>query len=641
LWVDKAAILAMLDTPGLVLKRLMRARTSGAGSPALTTAEPAVGQGQPDASPEHLGGALVAPATGDGEPAAVPAATAVVDGEPATVSAATVVPATEAHAEATEAHADDGEPPTEDGEPAPAPAEATESPTEDGEPPPPAGEATEPPTEDGEPPPPAGEATETPTEDGEPAPPGDESATVQPSRLRRRLTLLVLSLMVCSPASLAFAEPVGPMYAYVPPPPAVPNCHARRVRCGTVERLAASNRAAVRAKLRPGAILGAATQGMRELLGFGDPHNPLRFDPNSGLWGGYTSYHTSDANPDWWQSALATWTLVRYLEATGSADPAYQDVLDRIFELNVSRPRGPRAPGKFANEYMDDTGWWALAWTEAARYELNVRGDSALAARYLHIAEWDENYIARAPRSCGGIVWQLSYPADTISTAEFAALSAELYAIRRARGPFHDTAKAARWLHLARWALVYMRSRNLVSLRTGTVRDGLTRGCRPVSGALTYTEGEVADAYIQMGAALHDKAYFADARRFLEYTMWAGSGMSRDHVLQEYCESRRQMCHGLRQFDVSSFKGIFVQAVADYDLATRTHLYRAWLQVQAAAILSRAVSNGTRRTSCATPHLCQFGLYWSRDVAPASARVGVSLASQTSALQALTAALDG
>ena len=418
------------------------------------------------------------------------------------------------------------------------------------------------------------------------------------------------------------------------------SCHQPAAHCGPLQRRAASNRAAARAKLPAGAILKGATQGMRELLGFGDADNPLRWDPNSGLWGGYSSYATSTRRPAWWQSAVAIWTLVRYLDATGSTDPAYQDVLDRTFELNVVKP-GSRAPVNFANEYMDDTGWWALAWTEAARYELNVRGDSDLAARYLAVAEWDANYIARAPRSCGGIVWQIGYPSDTISTAEFAALSAELYAFRRAPGPFHDDALAARWLSQARWALVFMWSKHLVNRSAGSVRDGLTRACRPTGGALTYTEGEVADAYIQMGAALHDNWYFAKARTFLNYTMSSRSGMSRAHVLQEYCESRKSMCHSLRQFDVSSFKGIFAQAVADYDLATHTRTYRPWLQTQAAAILTHAVSDGAHRTSCKTPHGCQFGLYWSRLVAPDKAPVPISLASQTSALQALTAALAG
>jgi glycosyl hydrolase family 76 len=473
-----------------------------------------------------------------------------------------------------------------------------------------------------------------------PEPRARRFAAVWSGPLRRRLALLAVSLIACFPPGLALADAAGPMEIYVPPPPPVASCHQPAAHCGPLQRRAASNRAAVRAKLPAGAILKGATQGMRELLGFGDTDNPLRWDPNSGLWGGYSSYATSTKRPAWWQSAVAIWTLVRYLEATGSTDPAYQDVLDRTFELNVVKP-GSRAPVNFANEYMDDTGWWALAWTEAARYELNVRGDVTLASRYLTVAEWDADYIDRAPRSCGGIVWQIGYPSDTISIAEYAALSAQLYRVRHAPGPFHDAAKAARWMHEARWALIYLRTHHLANLRSGSVRDGLTRACRPTGGPLTYTEGEVADAYIQTGLALHKKSYFATARRFLAYTMWGGSGMSRAHVLQEYCEARASMCHSLRQFDVSSFKGIFVQAVADYDLATHTGTYRPWLQTQAGAILTHAVSNGTYRTYCKTPHGCQFGLYWSRYVAPDSAPVKVSLASQTSALQALTAALAG
>lgn len=465
--------------------------------------------------------------------------------------------------------------------------------------------------------------------------------TILPSPLRRRLALLVVSAIACCQVGLAVAAPdAGPARIELPPPAPVASCHTPRVRCEPVQRRATSNRAAALAKLPAGPTLNAARRGMRELLGFGDSNNPLRWDPNTGLWGGYTSYATS-SQPAWWQSAIATWTLLRYLETTGSTEPAYQDVLDRTFELNVSKP-GSRAPINFANQYMDDTGWWGLVWTEAARYELNIRGDTKLAARYLAVAEWDANHISRAPRSCGGIAWKIGYPTDTISNAEFAALSAGLYMVRHAPGPFHDDAKATHWLSQARWALAYLQSRGMVSLSAGTVRDGLTAGCRPRSGPFTYTEGEVADALIQMGAALHDNSYFAHARAFLDYTMSPASGMTRGQVLQESCESRPGMCHGLRQFDVSSFKGIFAQAVADYDLATRTNTYRPWLQAQAGAILARAVSNGAgRRTSCATPHDCQFGLYWSRDISPDSAPVPDSLATQTSALQAVTAALAG
>jgi hypothetical protein len=612
----------MLDTAGNDLARQRRFVIRDPGAGAVPGAGALAGAGA-------VAGADAVP--GAGAMPGVQAAAETAADAPATTATAADAPAaatdtaTPATTEPTDAPATES---TADAPATEAPA-ATEAPTET-----PAATATQTATATDEPP---ANATET---DADAAPAGWRRLLRPPRRLRTRLVVFALGLMVCSPGGLALADAADPAYPYVPPPTPVVSCHPPGTRCGPVQERAASNRAAVRAKLPAGAILNAATNGMRELLGFGDPNNPLRWDPNTGLWGGYSSFATSDKHPDWWQSAVATWTLVRYLEATGSTDPAYQDVLDRTFELNVSLP-GSRAPINFGNEYMDDTGWWALAWTEAARYEMDVRGDSALAARYLAVAEWDANYIARAPRSCGGIVWQIGYPADTISNAEFGALSAELYAIRRAPGPFHNGAKAARWRHLARWALIYLRSHHLVNLRTGTVRDALTRRCRPVAGPLTYTEGEVADAYIQMGIALHEKSYFATARAFLDYTMSWRSGMSRGHVLQEYCESRRPMCHGLRQFDVSSFKGIFVQAVADYDLATHSDLYRPWLQEQAAAIIARATSDGTHRARCATPHRCQFGLYWSREVNPASAPVPVSLASQTSALQALTAALAG
>jgi hypothetical protein len=70
---------------------------------------------------------------------------------------------------------------------------------------------------------------------------------------------------------------------------------------------------------------------------------------------------------------------------------------------------------------MDDTGWWALAWLAAARYELIVRRDDADAIRFLAVSEWDADYIARQPRRCGGIVWRLGTPPDTVANAEYIA----------------------------------------------------------------------------------------------------------------------------------------------------------------------------------------------------------------------------
>ncbi len=384
----------------------------------------------------------------------------------------------------------------------------------------------------------------------------------------------------------------------------------------------------------------AAAQGMAELAGLSEDSSTVNWDQATGLWGAHSSWGGAQS-PAWWQSALATWALVRYLQATHSSDPRYQHVLDETFNLGVSKP-GTHMPLNFANQFMDDTGWWALAWLAAARYELAVRHDDSDAARFLAVSEWDAEYIARQPRSCGGIVWKLGTRPDTIASAEYIALTAQLYSARDAPGIWHDDTKASMWLTDADWALDWLEQSGLVNMRAGTVLDTLGGDCEAQGAPLTYTEGEVADALIQLGSATRENSYFRQARAFLNYTMGPESGMtSSGGVLQEGCETGSEGCQGTGEFNTASFKGIFVQAVSDYDQASASNAYRAYLQAQARAILQNSVSDGQGTPArCDSPHDCQFGFYWSAAVNPSSAPVGVSLATQTSALDALTAALN-
>ena len=169
----------------------------------------------------------------------------------------------------------------------------------------------------------------------------------------------------------------------------------------------------------------AARNGVGQLIGLGGS-TPASQDPHDGLWGGHTL-------PNWWQSALALLTTVRYLERTHNTNPVYQRSLMLLYNKNVVRPN-TRAPLDFANEFNDDTGWWGVAWLEAAKYEMKVRHDMTDASKFVDVAEWDANFIEQQPRRCGGIEWGMGKPPDTTTTAEYTALTAGLYNLRQLAG---------------------------------------------------------------------------------------------------------------------------------------------------------------------------------------------------------------
>jgi hypothetical protein len=174
-------------------------------------------------------------------------------------------------------------------------------------------------------------------------------------------------------------------------------------------------------------------------------------------------------------------------------------------------------------------------------------------------------------------------------------LTAQLAGVRQAPGVLHDGAKASMWLRDAGGAFRRLQHGGLVNVRAGTVHDKLGPDCAAQDARLTYTEGEVADALIQLGSATRSDGYYSEARAFVDYAISPQSGMtSAGGVLQERCETGPQRCHGGGEFNTASFKGIFVQAVSDYDQAT------------AASTLSR-LSAGAGAGDPATQHLRRAG----------------------------------
>ncbi len=399
-------------------------------------------------------------------------------------------------------------------------------------------------------------------------------------------------------------------------------------------------------------VVDAAQMGFQE---FADPTNGQayaaeigpkadkdlgwRWNYQTGLWGAHSLSH-------WWQSALALRTLVRYAEATNDTDPGIQTILTRTFQRESGHtsdePPFAIASNDFVNPFMDDTAWWGLAWLEASKYELTARHDVADAKQFLRTAEHDATYVEKSQRSCGGIEWQIGFPTDTITNAEYITLSAALANYLKGSGPLQDTAGAGKWLGQATGQLQWLETRRLIDIRTGTVHDSLNAACNGlIAGPITYTEGQVADALVQIGAAEHNPSYYQQANSFLHYVVSKQSGMVDSHgIVLEPCERDGDGCTNSGSYlDMLPWKGILIQGFSDYAAATGDPRYNGVLRRQSWAVVHNTIvgPNG-QPGNCQGPSSCQFVFYWSWPLTPSRPNF-VDQATQMDALDALTAQL--
>jgi hypothetical protein len=389
------------------------------------------------------------------------------------------------------------------------------------------------------------------------------------------------------------------------------------------------------------ALAAVADSAARELAGSGDG-SPVGFDALTGLWDRQRRPLDADVAwqpPRWWQSGLALRALVRYLRTAHDTDPAYARLIAEVYDANVYRP-GTLHPVDFENKFMDDTGWWGLAWLEAFEYERSVAGDAAAASRYLRLAEAEAYYIWSSPRTCGGqgIEFAANHTPNTVTDAEFVSLAAQLSRIRSAPGPWQDLALAARWLTAARGTLGWVESTGLVNMTMGTVRATDTPGCRPAGQGMTYMQGEMADALTQMSAATGDAAYAGQATAYINRALSPTGGMLAGGVLQEPCEASASAC-ARRSYNITVYKGLLVDAVSDWTRQTGAATYVPFLYAQASAVIRDSASDGQRPAQCSTAHACQLSMYWARREPADGLPVGLNAGSQAAGLSALTAAL--
>jgi predicted alpha-1,6-mannanase (GH76 family) len=283
------------------------------------------------------------------------------------------------------------------------------------------------------------------------------------------------------------------------------------------------------------------------------------YDPSTGL------YKTTG----WWNSANSITVLVDYARLTKSTE--YNSVLANTFTAAQKTTESQKARGGFLNKYLDDEGWWALAWIDA--YDL-TRSKTYLAMGESIFADmagaWDD--------TCGGGIWwskDKNYK-NAIANELFLSVAAHLA---------NRTSGAARKQYLAwgnrEWK--WFEATGMINTK-GLINDGLTvaSGVRGAASCTnngkttwTYNQGVVLGGLVELAAAGHNSDLRLPAQKIA--TAAISLLVDANGILHDSCEPK---CGA----DGVQFKGIFVRNLVLLDKAHPDAGYESFVDKNADAL---------------------------------------------------------
>ncbi|MEE4543663.1 glycoside hydrolase family 76 protein [Streptomyces sp. V4-01] len=289
----------------------------------------------------------------------------------------------------------------------------------------------------------------------------------------------------------------------------------------------------------------------------------------------------------WWTSAVSLSTVETYEQTTG----------DRSYDYAITGAYAKHS--NFTNDYIDDTGWWALAWLQA--YDLTGN------TNYLNMAKTTTNYMHNYwDSTCGGgVYWSTAkqYKAS-IANELFLAATAGLH--NRIAG---DTTYGG-WA-TSEWN--WFKNSGLIS--GNLVRDGLNvPNCTLSTANYSYNQGVILQGLAEQSRATGDTSLLTTATSIATAAV---ARFNHNGVLYDGCEPN---CTG----DGSAFKGIFARYLRALATAAKTTQYDSFLTTTANSIVANDTnSSGQQGNSFIGP----FALW--------------TPTTQASAAEALVAALGG